>query len=131
MNRGTLSDVDRDLVVSVPTEELRSALAGAEGVDLLLWDFASPAPRQQIDLVVVPYMSPPSVLGRLEGVQVQLAQSQSIGYDGVPEALPPHVRFANGAGIHEASTAELPRVRRRVPPAAQPACRGRVPRTRR
>lgn len=99
--------MDRDLVVSVPTEELRSALAGAEGVDLLLWDFASPAPRQQIDLAVVPYMSPPSVLGRLEGVQVQLAQSQSIGYDGVPEALPPHVRFANGAGIHEASTAEL------------------------
>lgn len=99
--------MDRDLVVSVPTEELRSALADTDGVDLLLWDFRTPAPRPVIDLAVVPYMSPPSVLGRLEGVQVQLAQSQSIGYDGVLDLLPPHVRFANGAGIHEASTAEL------------------------
>lgn len=106
-SRGTLSDVDRPLVVSVPTEELRSALAGTEGIDLLLWDLESPAPRAAIDLVVVPYMSPPAVLGRLAGVQVGLAQSQSIGYDGVLDALPPHVRFANGAGIHEASTAEL------------------------
>nr|WP_246303824.1 2-hydroxyacid dehydrogenase [Nocardioides thalensis] len=86
---------------------MRSALADTAGIDLLLWDFGSPAPREAIDLVVVPYMSGPSVLGRLDGVRVQLAQSQSIGYDGVLDALPPHVRFANGAGIHEASTAEL------------------------
>lgn len=99
--------MDRDLVVSVPTEELRSALAGTAGIDLLLWDFEAPAPRDAIDLVVVPYMSSPSVLGRLEGVRVQLTQSQSIGYDGVLDHVPAHVRFANGAGIHEASTAEL------------------------
>lgn len=96
-----------DLVLSVPTEELRAALEGTDGVDLLVWDFDSAPPRDVIDLVVVPYMSPPAVLRKLDGVQVRLVQSQSIGYDGVPEALPPHVRFANGAGIHEASTAEL------------------------
>jgi phosphoglycerate dehydrogenase-like enzyme len=98
---------DRDLVVSVPTEELRSALEGTDGLDLLVWDLRSAPPRDAIDLVVVPYMSPPELLRNLDGVQTRLVQSQSIGYDGVPEALPPHVRFANGAGIHEASTAEL------------------------
>lgn len=99
--------MDRELVVSVPTEELRSALADDPGLDLLLWDLRSAAPRDHLDLVVVPYMSPTRLLGALAGVQVGLVQSQSIGYDGVREALPPHVRFSNGAGIHEASTAEL------------------------
>jgi phosphoglycerate dehydrogenase-like enzyme len=99
--------MDRDLVVSVPTEELRSALAGTGGLELLVWDLRTAPPRDLIDLVVVPYMSPTELLRNLDGVQTRLVQSQSIGYDGVPEALPPHVRFANGAGIHEASTAEL------------------------
>ena len=57
--------------------------------------------------MVVPYLSSPELLRNLDGVQTCLVQSQSIGYDGVLEVLPPHVRFANGAGIHEASTAEL------------------------
>jgi len=99
--------MDCDLVVSVPTEELRSALEGTGELDLLVWDLRSAPPRDLIDLVVIPYMSPPELLRNLQGVQTRLVQSQSIGYDGVPEVLPPHVRFANGAGIHEASTAEL------------------------
>lgn len=99
--------MDRDLVVSLPTEELRSALDGTDGVDILVWDLQSAPPREVIDLVVVPYMSSPALLRQLEGVQTQLVQSQSIGYDGVPDALPAHARFSNGAGIHEASTAEL------------------------
>lgn len=96
-----------DLVVSVPTEELRAALTGFDGVELLVWDLEGPPPRTVVDLVVVPYMSSPDLLRNLDGVRPQLVQSQSIGYDGVADALPPHVRFANGAGIHEASTAEL------------------------
>lgn len=99
--------LDRPLVVSVPTDDLRVALADTSGVDLLVWDLRSAPPREVIDLVVVPYMSPPELLGQLEGVRTQLVQSQSIGYDGVRDVLPPHVRFSNGAGIHEASTAEL------------------------
>lgn len=99
--------MDRDLVVSLPTEELRSALEDVGGLDLLVWDLRSAPPRDLIDLVVVPYMSPPELLLRLEGVRTLLVQSQSIGYDGVLDVLPAHVRFSNGAGIHEASTAEL------------------------
>ncbi len=34
-------------------------------------------------------------------------QSQSIGYDGVADSLPPGRVFANAAGVHETSTAEL------------------------
>jgi phosphoglycerate dehydrogenase-like enzyme len=46
-------------------------------------------------------------LGALDGVDVGLVQSQSIGYDDVPGALPPGHVFANAASVHETSTAEL------------------------
>ncbi len=55
----------RDLVVSVPTEELRSSLAGTDGLELLVWDLRSEPPRDVIDLVVVPYMSPLGLLRQL------------------------------------------------------------------
>jgi phosphoglycerate dehydrogenase-like enzyme len=99
--------LNRPVVVSVPTEELRSALEGTSDLDLLVWDLRSAPPREVIDLVVVPYMSSPQLLRQLEGVRTLLVQSQSIGYDGVIDQLPADVRFSNGAGIHEASTAEL------------------------
>jgi phosphoglycerate dehydrogenase-like enzyme len=40
-------------------------------------------------------------------VDVGLVQSQSIGYDGVADVLPAGCVFANAAGVHETSTAEL------------------------
>jgi phosphoglycerate dehydrogenase-like enzyme len=43
----------------------------------------------------------------LAGVTTRLVQSQSIGYDDVPDALPPGHVFANAATVHETSTAEL------------------------
>jgi len=102
-----MNAVNRPLVVSVPTDELRAALEGTSELDLLVWDLRSAPPREVIDLVVVPYMSSPRLLRQLEGVRTLLVQSQSIGYDGVLDELPADVRFSNGAGIHEASTAEL------------------------
>ncbi|GHF23611.1 NAD(P)-dependent oxidoreductase [Pseudolysinimonas yzui] len=91
--------------VTVPTEELRSRLAGA--VEVAIWDLASPAPWPAIDIVVPPYMGSVSLLGALAGVDVRLVQSQSIGYDGVLERLPPGVAFANGASVHEGPAAEI------------------------
>lgn len=67
----------------------------------------SPAPADRIDIVVPPYMGGSRVLTALEGLQVGLVQGQSIGYDGVAEALPSGIPFANAASVHEASTAEL------------------------
>lgn len=66
-----------------------------------------PAPAAMIDIVVPPYMSGTDVLAALDGMATGLVQSQSIGFDGVGEALPPGHVFANAVSVHETSTAEL------------------------
>ncbi|MCU1634843.1 MAG: hydroxyacid dehydrogenase [Cryobacterium sp.] len=96
------------LTVSLPGTALRDALgAPPTGVELLSWDLAGPAPRSSIDIVVPPYMGATKTLGQLAGVTTRLVQSQSIGFDGVENSLPPGHVFANAAGVHETSTAEL------------------------
>lgn len=102
---------DRRLLVSVPGGTLRDALLALgplpDGVELVEWDLESPAPAEEIDLVVPPYMGTARRLGALAGVRTRLVQSQSIGYDEVAAALPPGHVFANAASVHETSTAEL------------------------
>lgn len=101
------------LSVSVPNEQLEQDVRArlpedlADKVDLFLWDMQQPTPRSRIDIVVPPYMASHNALPRLEGVQTRLVQGQSIGYDNVAEQLPAGHVFANAAGVHEASTAEL------------------------
>lgn len=96
------------LLVTVPTDRLATNLGALpEGVDLRIWDLASPAPAERIDIVVPPYMGGTSTLSALDGLQVGLVQSQSIGYDGVAAHLPAGIPFANAASVHETSTAEL------------------------
>lgn len=98
----------RRLYVTVPTIELCEAASDLEGTaEIVVWDMAGPAPAPSIDLVVPPYMSPPSVLSQLDSVTVQVVQSQSIGYDGVDAVLAGRAHYCNAAGVHEASTAEL------------------------
>lgn len=97
----------RPLVVSVPVE-LADALPGLpDGVELVTWDLDGPPPRERIDLVVLPYMRANGMLSRLAETEVGLAQSQSIGYEGVERSLPPGIPFANASSVHEPSTAEL------------------------
>ena len=99
---------DATLVVSVPTNDLRVRLAGANpDVSFIEWDLSSPAPLGRIDIVVPPYMGMTGVLPRLKSVTTRLVQSQSVGYDGVEAVLPRGVVFANAASVHETSTAEL------------------------
>ncbi|WP_205789122.1 2-hydroxyacid dehydrogenase [Microbacterium sp. CPCC 204701] len=103
-----MSDSIRNLVVSVPTEQLAANLGTLpDGVEIVVWPMDAAAPRDRFDLVVPPYMSMSRVLSRLKGVEVGLVQSQSIGYDGVEAILPPGLVFANAASVHETSTAEL------------------------
>ena len=96
------------VTVSVPTKELRAAL-GDFGADVTVveWDMSGPPPTYDIDIVVPPYLSAPSVLRQLSGVKARLVQSQSIGYDGVRDQLPAGLTFANARSVHETSTAEL------------------------
>ncbi len=96
------------LIVTVPTERLAADLGPLpDGVEVHVWSMAEPAPRDRLDIVVPPYMSMAEVLGRLEGVDVGLVQSQSIGYEEVADLLPDGLAFANAASVHESSTAEL------------------------
>ena len=96
------------LFVTVPTARLAENVGPLpEGAELEIWDMTSPAPRERIDMVVPPYMGATKVLGALEGVDVGLVQSQSIGYDGVADALPAGIPFANASSVHETSTAEI------------------------
>ncbi len=94
--------------MSVPTEALAADLGPLpEGVELVVWPMDAAAPRERFDIVVPPYMSMSRVLARLDGIEVGLVQSQSIGYDGVAAILPAGLVFANAASVHETSTAEL------------------------
>ena len=104
------------LLVTVPGETLRAALAATpggvpDGVELVEWSLDGPPPAaasgRRIDIAVTPYMGAAAKLGALAGVDVGLVQSQSIGYDDVPAALPPGHVFANATSVHETSTAEL------------------------
>jgi len=99
--------VTAPLRVCLPAQNLLDALTPIDGVEFVLWDLDGPAPEGRLDLLVPGYMGKPSALAALEGVDVGLVQSQSIGYDGVAAVLPDGVTFANAAGVHETSTAEL------------------------
>lgn len=96
------------LHITVPTARLADGLGDLPAnVELSIWDLASPPPAPRLDLVVPPYMGGTAALRALDGVEVGLVQSQSIGYDGVSAHLPSGIRFANAASVHETSTAEL------------------------
>ena len=96
------------LRVSLPGDQLPGALGAVPpGVELLRWDLAGPPPREDIDLVVLPYQPGDAHLQWLAGARTRLVQAQYLGYDGVAEALPPGHVYANARGVHETSTAEL------------------------
>ncbi|MDI3195857.1 2-hydroxyacid dehydrogenase [Pseudarthrobacter sp. AL07] len=95
------------LRVVLPDRKMLDALEPIAGVELVLWDLNGPPPSGRFDLLVPPYMGKPAALAALDCVEVGLVQSQSIGYDGVAAVLPGGCLFANAAGVHETSTAEL------------------------
>jgi phosphoglycerate dehydrogenase-like enzyme len=96
------------LRVSLPGDQLAGALGDVSArVELLRWDMAGPPPRNDLDLVVVPYLPGNGHLRWLAGVRTRLVQAQYLGYDGVADALPPGHVYANARGVHETSTAEL------------------------
>ncbi|WP_284762837.1 2-hydroxyacid dehydrogenase [Arthrobacter sp. efr-133-R2A-63] len=95
------------LRVCLPDQKLLDVMEPSADVEFVVWDLTGPAPADGFDLLVPPYLGRPDALAALEGVTVRLVQSQSIGYDGVADVLPSGCAFANAAGVHETSTAEL------------------------
>jgi phosphoglycerate dehydrogenase-like enzyme len=95
-------------VISLPDSEWIDLVGPVGGVEMVPWDLQEEPPRRdEISFVVPPYMgSPPwHRLGLLPALS--LVQLLTAGYETVLPALPPGVQLANGAGIHDASTAEL------------------------
>jgi phosphoglycerate dehydrogenase-like enzyme len=99
---------DNRLIVSLPDKGLADALGvDTSQVDLIEWDMTGPPPLDSIDIVVPPYMGARECLTNLEGLHVRLVQGLTAGYDGVAEALPANMVFANAASVHETSTSEM------------------------
>ncbi|MFG6402343.1 NAD(P)-dependent oxidoreductase [Microbacterium sp. P04] len=97
-----------ELVISVPNDQLAGDLAPLPaGVEVVVWPMTDDAPRDRFDMVVGPHANLTAALAHLDGVEVGLLQSQSIGYEGVAEHVPAGVPFANAATVHESSTGEL------------------------
>lgn len=95
-------------VVSIPDQEWVSALAGLPRLEVVHWDMTCGPPRQDIELVVPPYMSSPRRLERLTDLPgLRAVQLVTAGYEHALTYLPEGVALANGAGIHDTSTAEL------------------------
>jgi phosphoglycerate dehydrogenase-like enzyme len=94
--------------VSLPDDSLRSVLTDLAGdVEIIEWSMTGPAPVDEMDIVVPPYLGGTKTLAQLVSVKTRLVQSQMVGYDGVAEILPPGNVYANAASVHETSTAEL------------------------
>jgi len=95
-------------VVTLPDEQwLGLWPSGAEPVDVRLWDMTGDPPGAP-ELVVLPYIGASTVAHRLAQVpSLRVAQTLSAGYETVLPHVPEGVLLANGAGIHDTSTAEL------------------------
>lgn len=96
-------------VVALPDESWASQLSDIAGIETVWWDMDGDPPRDDIVLVVPPYMGTgKSRLERLTDCQeLQAVQLVTAGYENVLPFLSTGVHLANGAGIHDTSTAEL------------------------
>ncbi|MEP6478396.1 MAG: 2-hydroxyacid dehydrogenase [Rhodoglobus sp.] len=96
------------ITVALPDAAILHRLQPAPtGVHFVVWDVADEPAAFPIDLLVLRYMIPAADLARLAAVRVGVVQSQTLGYDGVRDALPPGTVYCNAVDVHEASTGEL------------------------
>ena len=95
-------------VVSLPDDHLAAALGNPPpGVEFVPWDLTGLPPLEEIDIVVTPYVGALARIPALQHVRTRLVQSQTLGYDGIADALPPGLVYANATSVHESSTAEF------------------------
>lgn len=95
-------------VVTVPDERWLDLWPDAAApVDVRLWAMTGPAPVDPV-YVVLPYMGTVEALPLLRGLpSLQVVQTLSAGYEGIPAFVPDGVTLATASGVHDASTAEL------------------------
>jgi phosphoglycerate dehydrogenase-like enzyme len=96
------------LLVGLPDTAMLDRLGNQPaGVELTIWTPGSPPIPRRIDLLVLPYMMPPTRLAGIAAQEVAVVQAQMLGFDGVAENLPPGPVYCNAVDVHEAATAEL------------------------
>ena len=97
--------------VSFPDSQLLADLSPLpSGLRGVVWDMKQEPSEElgAIDGVILPYIDASAVLGSLAYVpSLKFVQTQSTGYDGVPEAAGPAAAVATASGVHAAATAEL------------------------
>lgn len=101
---------------TVPDEGwVRDLGADNHGVRLHAWGLDSDPQHlltlpagDEVGLVVAPFLPDPSVLSRTAGLPgPPVVQLLTAGYEHAVAHLPPGVRLANAAGVHDTATAEL------------------------
>jgi len=92
--------------ISVPEQVWTGILADLDA-EIVVWDGSDAQPDGHLDLVLWPYMARPDAMRDVDPARIGLIQGQSLGYDGVAEALPGGATYANAVGVHEGATAEL------------------------
>jgi phosphoglycerate dehydrogenase-like enzyme len=99
----TVTFSDRDLLASLQTLPA--------GIEASVWDLRSDPEGIElgaIDAVILPYLDASAVIGSLaKAPNLKFVQTQSTGYDGVPEAAGRAAGVASASGVHAAATAEL------------------------
>ncbi len=105
---------DEPAIVTVADQGFLDELEPPDGVELRYWGVDVPAREVlgddagRVRAVVLPYGSGRLGLEHLSDLPaLDLVQSLSAGVDPVVGRLPDGIRLANGAGVHDASTAEL------------------------
>ncbi len=96
------------VTVALPESSWADELADVPGVETVHWEVQGPPPTDDIELVVPPYMKPAVSLTWLKSApRLRAVQLVTAGFEHVVPYLPAGVQLANGAGIHDTSTAEL------------------------
>ncbi len=96
------------VTVALPESSWADELADVPGVRTVHWDVEGPPPDDDVELVVPPYMKPALSLTWLKSApRLRAVQLVTAGFEHVVPYLPAGVQLANGAGIHDTSTAEL------------------------
>lgn len=95
------------VVASLPDRAWLEAVGDVDGVTTVVWDLEAPAPTQDIDLVVLPYMDASRTAPAVATVSARWVQLLSAGYENVARVLPEGPGLCNAAGVHDAATAEL------------------------
>lgn len=94
--------------MSLPQQDWADALADLDDIEVVVWDMKDAPPRDDIELLVPPYMGNASRLARLADLpHLKAVQLATAGFEHALPYLPAGVALANGRGIHDTSTAEL------------------------